>query len=794
MAFLKSICRRLALAGLLAILAPNLWAGTFVTFGPARYVRDKGKPGPVTQTFSILDPNTTYTLQIDSTGVSSAVIRLNGAYVFRESNFKHRVRLTKAVTLVARNELSVELRGKPGGSLTLQIIGVDDTPPTITASPDRAPNGAGWYNANVVVRFTCADTTSGIMTCPSPITVTDEAASQMITGTAIDNAGNTAQATVLIGLDKTPPTAQAAATPQPNTAAWNNTNVTVSFTGQDGLSGIASCTPDVTLANEGTNQSASGTCTDKAGNVSAAVSASGIKIDKTPPVLAITSPANGATLFTSPVTMTGTATDALSGVASVTCNSTPSAVPVQSPFSCGLTLNPGPNVLTAEASDVAGNRSAATLTVTYKPVFYVDGINGNDSNPGNSSAPWKTIQKAANTIGPGATVNVNASTYDERVQMSRSGTQRYPITFRAQGTVVMKGFTINASFIQIDGFEVANTTANGDDCDQAAFFSSGESNQVRNNYIHDVAAWGICLGGSSSFNSLIGNRIVHAGGVGIWAHGADHVIASNDISRTVQYHSGWTNIPSWIDADGIYIDGMRLTISGNFVHDILITDPENRDPHIDCLQVAQNAQAIDIVYEQNTCSIPQLGAPRCFQASNIEGLGGVQNFIIRNNVVHNMCRGFVVHGTAGSQVGVHIVNNTFYNLLDFGIDACNAPGIEVRNNIFHTLNQPYFSNVRVCGDYSSGQDLSSDVGNNLAYQTPGIPYPNDIWRLDPRFVDAAGGNFHLQSGSPAIDAGVNLSIVVNDFDSVLRPVGRAIDIGAFEYLPNANATVPVRKQ
>ncbi|PYS04484.1 MAG: hypothetical protein DMG16_02540 [Acidobacteria bacterium] len=147
MAFLKSICRRLALAGLLAILAPNLWAGTFVTFGPARYVRDKGKPDPVTQTFSILDPNTTYTLQIDSTGVSSAVIRLNGAYVFRESNFKKRVRLTKAVTLVARNELSVELRGKPGGSLTLQIIGVDDTPPPITASPDRAANGAGWYNS-----------------------------------------------------------------------------------------------------------------------------------------------------------------------------------------------------------------------------------------------------------------------------------------------------------------------------------------------------------------------------------------------------------------------------------------------------------------------------------------------------------------------------------------------------------------------------------------------------------------------------------------------------------------------
>src|SRR5437762_14046229 len=71
------------------------------------------------------------------------------------------------------------------------------------------------------------------------------------------------------------------------------------------------------------------------------------------------------------------------------------------------------------ASDVAGNQSSAMVTVSYEPVFYVDGITGDDSNPGSSSAPWKTIQKAADTIGPGATVNVNAGTYDERVRVSR---------------------------------------------------------------------------------------------------------------------------------------------------------------------------------------------------------------------------------------------------------------------------------------------------------------------------------------------------------------------------------------
>src|SRR5437879_5717962 len=70
---LKSIYRWFPLVGLFVIFASYASAGTFVAFGPTQYIRDTGKPGPVVQTFSVLDPSTTYTLRIDSTGVSSAV-------------------------------------------------------------------------------------------------------------------------------------------------------------------------------------------------------------------------------------------------------------------------------------------------------------------------------------------------------------------------------------------------------------------------------------------------------------------------------------------------------------------------------------------------------------------------------------------------------------------------------------------------------------------------------------------------------------------------------------------------
>ena len=52
-----------------------------------------------------------------------------------------------------------------------------------------------------------------------------------------------------------------------------------------------------------------------------------------------------------------------------------------------------------------------------------------------------------------------------------------------------------------------------------------------------------------------------------------------------------------------------------------------------------------------------------------------------------------------------------------------------------------------------------------------------------RLVDAtqsAGIDFHLRSGSPAIDVGSSLPEVTVDFDGCPRPAGAGYDIGAFE--------------
>ena len=51
---------------------------------------------------------------------------------------------------------------------------------------------------------------------------------------------------------------------------------------------------------------------------------------------------------------------------------------------------------------------------------------------------------------------------------------------------------------------------------------------------------------------------------------------------------------------------------------------------------------------------------------------------------------------------------------------------------------------------------------------------------DPLFVDAAGGNYRLQEGSPCIDAGTGIDAPTNDLAGVARPQGAGIDVGAYE--------------
>ncbi len=211
---------------------------------------------------------------------------------------------------------SVDNAGNVEAAKTIQVK-IDKTTPTINHTQAPAANGNGWNNTDVVVTFVCADpqaangsTGSGIASCTASQTVTTEGTNQAVTGTATDNAGNSATDPATVSIDKKAPSISATVDRTANGAGWYNADVTVSFTCGDALSGIATCPASKTLG-EGADQSARGTATDAAGN-SASAEVKGINVDKTAPTLTGTPSTTGWSR--DDVTVTWAASDALSGL------------------------------------------------------------------------------------------------------------------------------------------------------------------------------------------------------------------------------------------------------------------------------------------------------------------------------------------------------------------------------------------------------------------------------------------------------------------------------------------------
>ena len=100
---------------------------------------------------------------------------------------------------------------------------------------------------------------------------------------------------------------------------WFLDDVTVKTTGADTISGPVTCTPDQTQTTETAGQSFNGSCTNQAGLIGNATPLI-VKLDKTNPSVAITSPAGGSTTIATSVTVSGTDSDATSGIAGVKVN------------------------------------------------------------------------------------------------------------------------------------------------------------------------------------------------------------------------------------------------------------------------------------------------------------------------------------------------------------------------------------------------------------------------------------------------------------------------------------------
>jgi hypothetical protein len=112
-----------------------------------------------------------------------------------------------------------------------------------------------------------------------------------------------------------------------------------------------------------------------------------------------------------------------------------------------------------------------------------------------------------------------------------------------------------------------------------------------------------------------------------------------------------------------------------------------------------------------------------------------------------------------------VYNNTIYSNGGYCIQLGVAgAGLSVNNSFFQN---------NIC--YQNGTDAIS-VQNGSGNITNG----SNILGTNPQFVNVGGGDFHLQSGSPAESGGINLSTVfTTDYAGTTRPSSGAWPRGAY---------------
>jgi len=488
-----------------------------------------------------------------------------------------------------------------------------------------------------------------------------------------------------------------------------------------------------------------------------------------------------------------------------------------------------------------GPEQTPTPTSTFTPTATAGGsyfvaTDGLDTNPGTELLPWRTIQHAADNVGPGDTVYVKAGTYYEKVVIGVSGTAAEGwITFRPHNNDVAvidaKGiqrpadtegdcviYIENSSYIRVIGFEIRNNLGVSDGSG-IRVYGSGDHIEIRDNTIHDIRgrdAMGITVYGSS---------------LGQYADApvSNLVIVGNEIYDCEPSPSEALTINGWV---------INFQVENNHVHDInnigidVIGGEDWLGPEMpDNGRVAGNTVeransdygggygagiyadgASNLIIENNRVSECDIGIE-----VGAENQGVVaSNVVVRNNVLFNNFKGGIVFGgyekgNSGYVTGCYFLNNTLYKNNRPGewgpyfqgegngeIWIQWAESNYVMNNIIYASEGADV--LRACWD--SGYEDDNTFSNNIYYAESGAgnalfvvkgheyngydAYTSSVAETsclfaDPRFISYATEDFRLHIDSPAINAGVN-SAYAGDVDAGGQPrlKGGQIDAGAYE--------------
>ena len=395
---------------------------------------------------------------------------------------------------------------------------------------------------------------------------------------------------------------------------------------------------------------------------------------------------------------------------------------------------------------------------------YFVATSGADTNAGSAAAPWRTIQKAANTVAPGDTVNVVAGVYAERVTISgKRGTAVQPIVFRTRpgdsmAVLDQTGVTppagssavlsmVDSDQVTIQNLEIRNYKTTSDTRIPMGIWVRGAGNGVRivSCKVHDIwqsnatvgnfnaNGFGILVAGDAA--QPIQDLVIDGCEVYGLRTGASESVAINGNVSGIQVTNNRVHDCNNIGIDFIGFEGTapagtmdqarNALCSGNTVWNIDSRFNPAYGGNFDAggSDSTRSAPGLyvdggrDVVMERNHVYACNFGV-----SIGSEHFGRVSSHVIlRNNLIHHCHVGGVVLGGSdptqnGGATGCSVLHNTLYENDTTGFGGGQ---VSIQNFVGSTTLR---HNLMVCNS-STAQFVLKD-------NTTGSFSPNDIdWNL-----------------------------------------------------------------
>jgi len=450
----------------------------------------------------------------------------------------------------------------------------------------------------------------------------------------------------------------------------------------------------------------------------------------------------------------------------------------------------------------AEQSQAATLTVQTRTTLYVDGAVSSSGDGSSWAAAFKTLSEALAVANSGSDLWIAAGTYAEPTHTLVSGAriyggfagdetdlaQRDPVahvvTLNSPVGPIFTGDTSTDSATLLDGLTLASGNSDHQPAITLSGFSLGLQSVSISGHTQGILATGnpdLALANCNFTGNV--NAITTTGG-------------SLDLSGCVFT----SNTGSAITANATCNVGMSgCTFTGNGTSG---TGQGGAIALVPDAVVSTKFPTVSITNSTFTGNLAANGGAICGYANlaisastftgNIATVNGGAINIYNYNTLHirdslfaaNQCTGSLGFSAIKAR-GLSLVHVTVANNIGSTQGAAvSGSSIVASNSIFWGNAAAAVVNETAVFDYSIGQPtLDHSISQGLPAGTVVLPF-------NPRFVDAAGGNYQLAPDSPAIDAG-DVSMVLSgetDLLGATRTKLAAPDLGAYEAATATTAT------